>query len=58
MTRDPIIEDLHRLREKIGRAHGFDARRIADTLRRHEEESRRAIIRELPRRRARQRKAS
>jgi hypothetical protein len=34
--RDPIIEELHRLREAIGRAHGFDVRRIAATIRQHE----------------------
>jgi hypothetical protein len=32
--RDPILEDLHKLREKIGRAHDFDVHRIAATVRR------------------------
>jgi len=30
--RDAIIEDLHKLRERIGRAHDFDADRIAATV--------------------------
>lgn len=56
--RDSIVEDLHKLRERIGRAHGFDADRIAATIRRHEEESGRAVVRVAPRRAARQKKAS
>lgn len=32
--RDVIIEDLHKLRESIGQAHGFDVDRIAATIRR------------------------
>ncbi len=35
-SRDAIIEDLHKLRERIGRAHGFDVDRIAATIRQHE----------------------
>ena len=34
--RDPIIDELHRVREDIAKAHDFDARRIAATIRRHE----------------------
>ena len=34
--RDPIIDELHRVREDIGKAHDFDARRIAATIRQHE----------------------
>lgn len=56
--RDPIIEGLHRVREAIGKAHDFDVRRIAATVRRHEDESRAPIIRELPKRTTRRRKAS
>lgn len=36
--RDPIVEELHKLREHIGSAHGFDADRIAATIRQHERE--------------------
>jgi hypothetical protein len=56
--RDPIIDGLHRIREAIGRAHNFDVHRIAATIRRHEEESPERVIRELPKRATRQRKAS
>ena len=56
--RDPIIEDLHKLREKIGKAHDFDVRRIAATLRRHEEAGANTIVRPVPRRPARHKKAS
>jgi hypothetical protein len=37
--RDAIIEDLHKLREQIGRAHDFDAYQIAATIREHEREA-------------------
>jgi hypothetical protein len=56
--RDPIIEGLHKLREKIGKAHDFDVRRIAATVRRHEEGRAKTIVREVPRRLARHKNAS
>ena len=56
--RDPIIEGLHRVREAIGKAHDFDVQRIAATIRRHEDESREPVIRALPKRTTRQKKAS
>lgn len=37
--RDAIVEDLHKLRERMGRAHGFDVDRIAASIRQHERES-------------------
>ena len=55
---DPIIDELHRVREDIGKAHDFDARRIAATIRQHEDENPDGIIRESPKRTTRQRKAS
>ena len=36
--RNPVIDELHALRERLGRAHGFDAKRIAATIRKHERE--------------------
>ena len=56
--RDPIIEELHRVREAIGKAHDFDARRIAAAIRLHEEENPEGVVRESPKRSARQKKAS
>ena len=42
--RDAIIENLHKLRERIGRAHGFDVDRIAATIREHEREAGRVLV--------------
>jgi len=54
--RDPIIDDLHKLREAIGRAHDFD--RIVATIRRHEEERKAAVVRAGAKRPTRHKKAS
>ena len=48
--RDSIIDEIHRLRERIGRAHDFDADRIAMTIRQHEREAGRPVIDTTPRR--------
>lgn len=56
--RDAIIDDLHKVRQAIGRAHDFDVDRIAATVRQHEDENRPHVIRELPKRTARHKKAS
>ena len=45
---DPIIEELHRIREDIGKAHDFDIRRIAAAIRQHEDENPKGVIRESP----------
>jgi hypothetical protein len=47
--RDPIIDELHKQREAIARAHDFDVNRIAATIRRHEQE-RKAAVRAMTRR--------
>jgi hypothetical protein len=54
--RDPIIDELHRVRERIGRAHDFDVRRIAEAIRKHEEAGQ--VTRESSKRPTRQKKAS
>jgi hypothetical protein len=56
--RDLIIDELHRVREDIGRAHDFDVDRIATTIRKHEDESAQPVVRESPKRSTRRRKAS
>lgn len=56
--RDPIMDELHRVREDIGRAHDYDVQRIATTIRRHEEQSREGVVRESAKRTTRPRKAS
>jgi len=56
--RDAIIDELQRVREDFGKVHDFDVRRIAATIRRHEDENPEGIIRESPKRTTRQKKAS
>ena len=56
--RDPIIDELHRVREEIGKAHEFDVRRIAAAIRQHEDENPEGVVRESPKRSVRQKKAS
>ncbi len=48
--RDAIIEELHKLRERIGRAHNFDVDRIAATIRQHEREAGRVVVEAVPER--------
>jgi hypothetical protein len=48
--RDAIIDELHRVREDFGKAHDFDVRRIAATIRQHEDEDPEGVIRESPKR--------
>ena len=55
--RDPIIDELHKLREAIGKAHDFDIQRIAATIRQHEQENRERIRHET-KRTSRHKKAS
>ena len=50
--RDAIIEELHKLRERIGRAHDFDVDRIAATIRQHEREAGRPPAEVVPTRTA------
>ena len=56
--RDAIIDELHRVREDIGKAHDFDVRRIAATIRQHEDENPEGFIHESPKRTTRNKKAS
>ena len=43
--RNPVLDELHAFRERLGRSHGFDAERIAATLREHEHERKTAARR-------------
>lgn len=56
--RDPIIDELHRVREDIGREHDFDVYRIATKIRRLEDQSSEGVVRESPKRATRQKKTS
>lgn len=51
--RDPIIDDLHKLRQRMGRTHDFDVDRIAATIRQHERESGAHLLTPSPQRRTR-----
>ena len=55
---DAIIDELHRVREDFGKAHDFDVRRIAATIRLREAENPEGIIRESPKRTTRRKKNS
>lgn len=48
--RDSIIDQIHKVRERIGRAHDFDADRIAETIRQHEREAGHPTMKVTPRR--------
>lgn len=48
--RNSIIDEIHKLRERIGRAHDFDADRIALTIRQHEQDAGRPAVAVTPRR--------
>ena len=52
--RDPVVEELHKLRERVGHAHDFDADRIAATIRQHEREGGRVLVQPEPKRATRQ----
>ena len=56
--RDPIIDELYGIREDIGKAHDFDTRRIAATIRQHEDQNPEGVVRESPKRTPHQKKAS
>ena len=51
--RNTVIDELHALRERVGRAHGFDAARIAATIREHERERQAPVARKATPRGAR-----
>jgi hypothetical protein len=54
---DPIINEIHKVRENLGRRHGFDVRRIAAALRADEGKTGHELVSRTPRR-ASKKKAS
>jgi hypothetical protein len=56
--RTSLIDELHQIRENMGKAHDFDVYRIAATIRRHENENPEGVVHESPKRTPPQRKAS
>jgi len=55
---DPIIEEIHAIREKLSNASGDDIRRIAEAARTRQEHSLREAVRLPPRKPTAVRKAS
>ena len=43
---DSIIEELHRVREGMGKVYDFDVQRIAAVIRQHEDENPEGVVRE------------
>ncbi len=56
--RDPIIEDIHAIREAIAKASNDDIQKIAEAARARQELSGRKVVRLAPRRTAPTAKAS
>ncbi len=56
MTRDAVVEETRRIRDRLARAHGYDVRKIARALQQEETESGRKPV-TLPAKKLRQRRA-
>ncbi len=50
MERDPIIEEIHAVREAFAKEHNYDLAAMVATLRRHQRESGREVVSFAPRR--------
>jgi hypothetical protein len=50
MWKDPIVEEVRRIRERHAKAFNYDLRAIIDDLRRQQEKSGRRYVRFEPRR--------
>lgn len=50
MERDPIIEEIHAVREAFAKEHNYDLAAMVATLRRHQQESGREVVSFAPRR--------
>jgi len=50
MERDPIIEEIHAVREAFAKDHNYDLAAMVATLRRHQRESGREVVSFAPRR--------
>jgi hypothetical protein len=47
---DPIVDKIHKIREKFGREHGFDVRCIARALQEQEAEHPQKLVSRSPKR--------
>ncbi len=50
MEQDPIIEEIHAVREAFAKDHNYDLTAMVATLRRHQRESGREVVSFAPRR--------
>lgn len=50
MERDPIIEEIHAVREAFAKDHNYDLAAMVATFRRHQRESGREVVSFAPRR--------
>ena len=48
--RNPILEELHKVKDAIAREHDYDPSKLFATLRKHEVERLQKVARKLPRR--------
>ena len=53
MTRDTVVEETRRIRDRLAKAHGYDVRKIARALQQEEAKSGRKPVR-LPAKKLRQ----
>jgi len=44
MTRDPIVEEVRRIRDRFARSHGYDLHAIARALQRDEAKSAQRVV--------------
>jgi hypothetical protein len=49
MERDPIIEEIHAVREAFARDHNYDLSAMVETFRRHQREGGREVVSFAPR---------
>ena len=53
MTRDTVVEETRRIRDRLAKAHGYDVRKIARALQQEEAKSGRKLVK-LPAKKLRQ----
>jgi len=59
MKRTPtILDEIHEYRERLAREHGYDLRRMAEALQKHETQLRRKVVTLPPKRSEPLRRAS
>jgi hypothetical protein len=49
MTRDPIVEEVRRIRDEFAKEHDYDIKKIVQALRTREDHSKRTYVTRSPR---------